>query len=168
MDIFVEKLVARKKGLRESILSAIIITISVFIATTATLILGPRGIVVLLIIGLIFGNWYIISAFNVEYEYSVTNGEIDIDKIVNKRKRKKMYTADCKDIEIMAKLTSKRYNESIATVPKKIVAVSSMKSPDVYFAMLNIQGKRALIYFEPNEKMIKTIKSIVPGKVFND
>ncbi len=90
MDIFVEKLVARKKGLRESILSAIIITISVFIATTATLILGPRGIVVLLIIGLIFGNWYIISAFNVEYEYSVTNGEIDIDKIVNKRKRKKM------------------------------------------------------------------------------
>ncbi len=168
MDIFVEKIVARKKGLKENILSVVLIVISVIIAFMAAITIGPRGIVVLLVAGLIFGNWYIISALNVEYEYSITNGEIDIDKIINKRKRKKMFTAECKDIEVMAKITSKKYNESIATVPKKIIAVSSMESPDVYFAMLNIKGKRALIYFEPNEKMMKTLKGIIPGKIFKD
>ncbi len=166
MDIFVEKIVARKKGLKENILSILLIIISVIVAVVAGLMIGPRGIVFLLVAGLIFGNWYLISSFNIEYEYSITNGEIDIDKIINKRKRKKIFTADCKDIEIMARITSKKYNESIATVPNRIKAVSSMESPDVYFAMLNTNGKRSLIYFEPNEKMMKTLKSIIPGKIF--
>lgn len=168
MDIFVESIVTRKKGSREKILSIGLIIISVIITFMAGIIIGPSGIIFLLIAGLIFGNWYIISSFNIEYEYSITNGEIDIDKIINKRRRKKMFTADCKYIEIMAKMTSDKYNESIAAVPKKIKAVSSMESPDVYFAMINNSGKRALIYFEPNEKFMKTLKTIIPSKISKD
>lgn len=107
MDIFVEKIVSRKKGPREYILSAMIIFISIIVVVMASLLLGPRGIVLLLTAGLIVGDWYLIGSFNVEYEYSITNGEIDIDKIINRRKRKKLITADCKDIEIMAKVSSK-------------------------------------------------------------
>ncbi|WP_010680922.1 DUF6106 family protein [Acetivibrio cellulolyticus] len=168
MDIFVEKIVSRKKGPREYILSAMIIFISIIVVVMASLLLGPRGIVLLLTAGLIVGDWYLIGSFNVEYEYSITNGEIDIDKIINRRKRKKLITADCKDIEIMAKVSSKKFNESIATVPTQIKSVSSMDSPDVYFVMVNNGGKRSLIYFQPDEKIMKTLKASIPSKIFEE
>jgi len=35
----------------------------------------------------------VISSRRIEYEYAFTNGELDIDKIVNKRKRENLISA---------------------------------------------------------------------------
>ena len=39
---------------------------------------------------------------NIEYEYIVTNGELDVDKIMGRSKRKRLVTADARNFEVFA------------------------------------------------------------------
>ena len=165
MDIFVEKIVSKKKGMKEYLKVAAMIFVALIVAMIATSYLFPQGVVILVYVGIIYGVRYFIGNLNVEYEYSITNGEIDIDKIINQKKRKKLYSTSCKDIELMAKITSSKYNQSIAKAPLIIKAVSSMASPDVYFAVVNSSGKKVLVYFEPDEKMLKNLKTMLASRL---
>lgn len=168
MDIFVEKIVAKKKGTKEYLKIAAIVFTAVILALITTPFLIQSGIIVLIYGGLIYGAIFLISKLNIEYEYSITNGSFDIDKIINQKKRKSLFSAECKYIELMAKVKSSKFNQSIATAPLTIKAVSTMDAPDVYFAVVNSNGKKTLVYFEPNEKMLKAIKTMIASRLFID
>ncbi|UKI37385.1 MAG: DUF6106 family protein [Clostridiales bacterium] len=47
--------------------------------------------VLLIDAGVVYGAYILITHFNVEYEYILTNGDIDIDKIIAKKKEKKSF-----------------------------------------------------------------------------
>ncbi|NLL05535.1 MAG: hypothetical protein GX270_07065 [Clostridiaceae bacterium] len=166
MDIFLEKIVSKRKGLKEYLKAVAIVIAALFAAMVATFALPPQGgIVIIGYVAIIYGAKYFITNLNVEYEYSITNGDIDIDKIINQKKRKHLYSTRCKDIELMAKLSSSKYNESIAKAPLIIKAISSMDSPEVYFAVINSNGKKVTLYFEPNEKMLKSLKTMLGSRL---
>ena len=90
MDVFVEQIIAKKKTAKDlliiiaSIIGFIIITF--LILAIAPNFIGP--LTFFLIFGLGYGLWWLLTSLNIEYEYSVTNGDIDIDQIIAKRKRK--------------------------------------------------------------------------------
>ncbi len=96
MDIYSEQLVTKKRTggdvakivftLLGSMLLGSAVIYFALISVFWVLIIGG-----MLIIG--FGAW-IAAGFGVEYEYIVTNNEMDIDKILGKRKRKRMITVD--------------------------------------------------------------------------
>lgn len=46
---------------------------------------------------------------NVEFEYVVTNEELEIDKIVAQRRRKKLVTASCQTFEALGKQVDEPY-----------------------------------------------------------
>ncbi len=165
MDIFVEKIVSKKKGLKEYLKAIAIVFAAFIVAIVATNYFFPQGIIIIIYVAIVYGAKYFISNLNVEYEYSITNGDIDIDKIINQKKRKHLYSAGCKDIELMAKLSSSKYNESIVKAPLTIKAVSSMGSPEAYFAVINSNGKKVTLYFEPNEKMLKSLKTMLGSRL---
>lgn len=165
MDIFVERIVSKKKGLKEYLKAIAIVFVALIVAMVATAYLFPEGIVIIIYVAIVYGAKYFISNLNVEYEYSLTNGDIDIDKIINQKKRKRLHSTACKDIELMAKLSSSKYNQSIAKAPLIIKSVSSMDSPGVYFAVLNSGGKKATLYFEPDEKMLKNLKTMLGSRL---
>lgn len=166
MDIFVEKIVSKKRGTKDYLIIAGIVLAVILLAFIVTPFLLQNGMLIIVYAVLIYGAKFFICKLNIEYEYSVTNGAFDIDKIVNQKKRKSLFSAECKDIEIMAKVKGSKYNQSITATPYTIKAVSTMDSPDVYFAVINSGGKKTLVYFEPNEKMLKAIKTIIPSKLF--
>lgn len=166
MDIFVEKIVSKKKGTKDYLIIAGIVFAAIILALIVTPFLIQNGIIVIIYAGLIYGAKFLICKLNVEYEYSVTNGAFDIDKIINQKKRKRLFSAECKDIEIMAKVKSSKFDQSIAAAPLTIKAVSTMDSPDAYFAVINSNGKKTVVYFEPNEKMLKAIKTIIASRLF--
>jgi hypothetical protein len=120
---------------------------------------------------LIFGIGYLAYNFikgrSIEYEYTVTNGDLDIDMIIAKKKRKRIFSANCKDFEVLAKLTSGQYDQNIKSIKKRIEAISSMDSTDIYFATLVRDGEKTLVFFEPHAKMIESFKKYIPRKVFD-
>lgn len=105
-DVFVEYMVKKKTGSKDilmslgvSILGAILIFVSIFLTPVSPMI--PF----LVICGVIYGVYYVISSRSLEFEYSITNGDIAVDKIINRRNRKRLTSFDAKAIEEMGKYT---------------------------------------------------------------
>lgn len=166
MDVFIEQVVKKKKSRLDYIIIGALITVwAYFVIFTFSLrmFIDLFFIIdVLLLVGLVF----IIRGKNVEFEYAVTNGEIDIDKIIAKRKRKRLFSVNCKDFDIVARVTHEKFNE-VKNIQKKIIATSSKDSTDVYFLTAYYKEERTLVIFEPDERMIKAFKTYIPRKVFD-
>lgn len=87
MDIFIEYLVKRKNTMKNNFLRFLIvfgtIIFTIIMFYLCMLFSQLSFIFLCLIAGGIYGAWYLMGTFKVEYEYIVTNGEMDIDKIMS-------------------------------------------------------------------------------------
>lgn len=166
MDVFLEKIVKRKKTILDSVIIAAVIVIGLILI----MILGSfkflQTFTPFIVIGIGYLGYIFIRNRSIEYEYIVTNGDLDIDMIIAQRKRKRVYSGSCKEFEILAKMTSGEFNQSYQNIKKRINAVTSMDSNDVYFISTVKDGEKVLIFFEPHEKMLEAFKKFIPRKVF--
>lgn len=174
MDVFIEQLIVKVLTPKERMLQILSLVGLGFVGILLIMIsgvLGPFGFITLLgAAGCLYGAWYLFSSFNTEFEYALTNGEIDIDKIIAKRKRARLITVKAKEIEIMAPVSDKYAKEiNNPSFKKKIDAASSENSKDAYFITLNSE-KYGLtrVIFEPNQQIIDGMKAAAPRKVFTE
>lgn len=166
MDIFIEKIVLRKKTSKDQLITMGII-VGGFIATIAVFSIPALAPFALFIAAaIVYGAFYFSKSRNIEFEYAVTNGELDIDKIIAQRRRKRVFSASSKDFEIVAKLKSDKYSNEYKNIKNRIEAVSSMESSDVYFLVTNYKGERTIVFFEPDKRMIDNFKTFISRKVF--
>lgn len=164
MDTFIEKIVTKKKDAVDYlIIGAIIIVVA--IATLAILAFLKTSLNLLIVAGVVYGGYHLISSRNVEFEYIVTNGDLDIDKIISRKRRKRIFSGSCKEFEVMAKVKSRSYSPQVQSIKNKIMAVSSLDEEDVYFATTNYKNERTVIFFQPNEKMLANFKIYIPRKI---
>jgi hypothetical protein len=167
VDVFIEKLVKKQKTPKDTLTAiGLIVASLVVVFFIIPMIPFVKGFLIFFIVAIPFFAYYVIRSQNIEYEYAYTNGELDVDKIVAESRRKRLLSVDCKDFEIVAKLSSDKYLEEYKNIPNRIEAVSSMTSPDVYFAVFENGGKRTILYFEPDEKMIEAMWKYIPRKFF--
>lgn len=165
MDVFLEQIVAKKntgtdilKRVGVIIAALLIIFISTFILPVIHQIFVSLNLII--IAATIYGAWYLWSSFSVEYEYILTNGEIDIDKIIARRKRKRLITVNTRQFtEFGLYHPQEHVNQQFAST---ILACSSMTDPNTYYAVFDHPkfGKTMLI-FNPNEKIIETAKQFI-------
>ncbi|HHV58692.1 MAG TPA: hypothetical protein GXX49_00040 [Clostridiaceae bacterium] len=166
MDSFIEKIVERKKTAKDLLFSVGIVLLCAIVIFIIPAIPYINYMPLVFMAGAVYGAYLLIRSRNIEFEYSVTNGEIDIDKIIARSRRKRVFSGSCKDFEILAPLKSSQHTQSIQNIPKRIEAVSSMESQDVYFFVTNFQGERTVVYFEPSEKMLNAFRLFIPSKIF--
>lgn len=104
MEEFCENLVAIKKNTGKIIL---IITIWVaailIIGVSAVFISYLSGMAILISAGALFAAVYLTKRFGIEYETIITNGEVDVDCIIAKSRRKRVLSFNCKDISDIKK-----------------------------------------------------------------
>lgn len=162
MDIFVEKIVQKKKDIIDYLIIVVTIFLATFIILTIFAAAGAAGGALAIVLGIAIGylSYIIITGRNIEYEYALTNGELDIDKIIAQRKRKRIFSGNCREFEVMAKVSGDKYSEFSQGVMAKINAASSLKSEGVYFFVTQYKGKRVMVYFEPDSKIISLIKTM--------
>lgn len=165
MDIFKEQIVEIKPTVKTTIMKILIYTVAILFALGALFFSFIRPslamIAMLLGAGAIFLGYKFASKFNIEYEYINTNGEIDIDCIINKKDRQRMATFKCSDIEDLQK-----YNPNIHKFSKA-------NGRDVYFACspddnsfaLKIKHPKKSYYtlvFAPNEEFKESMRKFLP------
>ncbi len=167
MDTFLEKLVAKKKTMTDHLITAgvIIGSILLILVVMAIPLLAQLGMSPLVAAGILYLAFRIITSRNIEYEYIVTNGDLDIDKIISKRKRKRIFSANCKEFDIVSPVKSNSFSQSVQSIRNRIDATSSIDSPDAYFITLNYKGERTLVIFEPSQKMLDNLRFYIPRKV---
>ncbi len=166
MDIFQEKIVRRKKTGMDNALVVGIILLALLLIMILSSIALLSTFIPIIVVGIGYLAYMFIRNRNIEYEYIVTNGDLDIDMIIAQRKRKRIFSGSCKDFEVVAKLTSGQYDHNVQSIKKRISAISSMASPDVYFVTTVKDGEKVVVLFEPHPKMIESFRKYIPRKIF--
>lgn len=166
MDIFIEKIVQKRKDAKDYLIIAGVIIVALFLMLVVLNYIPGMGF--FFMIGLGYIAYLIITTRNIEYEYAVTNGDLDIDKIIAQRKRKRIFSANCKNFEIVAKVKSSHFSNHYKNYKNQMNCASSLNNDNVYFIVLNYKNEQTVVYFEPSEKMLKNFKTFIPRKVFID
>ncbi len=124
---------------------------------------------VVLGVGALYAGLYLSSNYDVEYEYTIVNGEIDIDKILSKKRRQKMFTVKVNSFEQFGIYTNDTEEKSdIVTVS----AIGDDKAYEIYYADFSDEkyGQCRLL-FTPSEKILREVKPYLKGQlrqVLND
>ena len=160
MDVFCEYIVKVKKNPVELTISALGIILAVILLGFSLFFLfTPFSSFVLLIdAGVVYGAYILITHFNVEYEYILTNGDIDIDKIIAKRKRKRVLSFSTKEFEIVAPC---KQGENYTNV----LDLGTRNYENAYYAVFSKDGQKKTLVFNPPQKMIEAMKTYSPRTV---
>ncbi|MBE6852098.1 MAG: hypothetical protein E7505_01290 [Ruminococcus sp.] len=121
----------------------------------------------LLGVAALYGGILLSSNFDVEYEYIIVNGELDIDKILGKKKRKSMLTVKASDFENFGKYDKLTKENDDATIIWAVgTSIFDEEDPDTYFADFDhsVYGKCRLL-FSPSDKILREIKLYLKGNL---
>lgn len=165
MDTFFEQIIPmRKTG---TSLFAVIGIWAAAIIITIGLILFPilGSLTAIIIFGVLFGAFKLSALFNIEYEYIITNGTMDIDKIVNKSSRKRMTSFELSGVSRLEKFNIGLINN---IDKKKLVVACNLDDPDAYFMVCEREGKGAInVVFAPEERLKGAIVKFIPKFIAN-
>ena len=172
MDIFTEYMVKKKKTVQDYlVMTAISVFGTLLVLVLFVLLMGiiPQiaSLGLLVIAGIGYGIYWLITSFNLEFEYSMVNYEIDVDKIINVRRRKRLTTVNIRGLEAFGTANGNRHEfESYLknSNTEKIYACRDKNDGNVFYAVYQEKEKQKMLLFNPNEKMLDTIKKLNPQK----
>ena len=118
-------------------------------------------------VGAIYGAVMIIAGRNVEFEYLLVDSDLDIDRISNKSRRKRLISLYRKEIIAVAPIGSSNLPHNWKQM-EKIDACESPEAPDTYVVAVRQSDKERAVLFSPTEEMLEIMDRRNPGKVFRD
>lgn len=169
MDLFIEKIITRKRTTGDYLQLTGIVMVGVILLFAMGFVKLPDIVsqfTLFIWAAIFYGIYRFSKSKNIEFEYAVTNGDMDIDKIIAQKKRKRLFSGHCREYEIIAKVKSDKYTQNYASIQNKVVAVTSLSDDDVFFLVAQYKGSRTIVYFQPNEKMMKSFKTYISRKIF--
>lgn len=168
MDTFFEQIVTIKKDAK-AILALIGIWIAALLLSAVAFFLltgmGFGPIAILAIAGILYGAYKLSMFFGIEYEYIVTNGTMDIDKIISKSSRKRMIS-----FELPSVTSIEKYNPSAASnIDKKnLIFACNADDDNAYLMVCSSEGKGTkYIVFSPDERIKSAVVKFVPKFISN-
>ncbi len=169
MDIFCEYIVKKKIEVLDC-LKLVGIIVAAFVLAFAALILGlnfDMGIGFLLV-AVVFYFAFMFSKFiYTEFEYALTNSELDIDKIIGRSRRKRFVSVDFKKAEICACVNDEKYSSEYTNTTniKKIYNATGKSDYEIYFVDYYGDGGKERILFQPTDKMKDAMKLMNPRTI---
>ena len=165
-ELYSEFLVKKESTFKDALIKFGMIGLTV-VAVAAGLFLNPLLLIVA--IGLGVACYFIIPKTDFEYEYLFVNGELDIDKIMAKSKRKRVKSLNLTEADLIAPLNSHRMDYYNGNQKMKVLDYSSGNPDHKRFGIIIRDGGEACkVIVEPDDAMANAIKNSAPSKVFLD
>lgn len=115
---------------------------------------------------LVFFTWRYV---NLEYEYSMTSGEMTLSKIYGGRSRKKIIEFKLKDCTLIAPYDEGEERVKSYSPEKVYYMLSDINAQNAYVALLEKDGKHIAVCFEATEKALKICRFYnAPATVVTD
>ena len=157
--ICTEQLIKRKKSKGQWFLEGMVL---------AATLLSVYGVVhclffIVLTVILLVMDIYLYLEFDAEYEYLFVNGELDVDKIIHKSRRRRICTIKLEEIEVLAPFGTgelRQYQRA-----KKSDYSSGRRNDQTYVLVVSRAGELRKIIFEPNQTIVDGYAGMIPGKV---
>lgn len=164
MENIYEKSVVKPKNAFDNLITLVAIIVAIGLVVISIVIEALRPYAVAVAIVAVIAAWRIITDRNIEYEYTLAGDSFSLDKIINKRRRKRIINCDLTDFELIAPVNSQFYDEQRNNKAKKIVTVSGDAKEEEFFGLVEYNGKRTLVVFETDERARLHLKKFLDHK----
>lgn len=169
-DVFIERMVKKKFESTD-----MLVTAGIFLAVLVVALIGfvvgfmivPIPMLSLLVAGGAgFGGYKLISMRLLEYEYSLTNGYVAVDKIMNRSSRKRMTSFECSTAEDIGKYAQNEARLKNQSFDARIFATEYSDHRDAWYMIVR-SGKtgKTLFVFNPDEELLEGIKKFIPRQL---
>ena len=163
MDTFIEQIVRKKKGIKEW---AIIVGV-LLAAVVLTALVWIFGILpVIVTVGVVYSAWWLISGQSSEYEYCVTNGDIDIDQIIARRKRRRLVSVAGRKVESLLPYDPAKPQ---GVYQRIVVAAPSLDADGLWiFTYHSKKNGHTQVVFQPEPRVLQALYGGLPKLVQMD
>ena len=163
-DFFSEWIVKRKTPQNVKVIQALLVIVCVL--SCALIIIPYVGVLVVAVI--IFLTYIYFKNNDVEWEYALVEKTMYIDKIMKKSKRKRMGEYDLTKAEVMAPEGS-TYIKEYDSKNLKVMDFSSLIPENKKYVMVILNNNELVkLVLEPNERMLKELRDIIPRQLHMD
>ena len=164
---FKEYMVKQKKTTKDILAQAAILFFSIVIVSLAVAV-GGTLLGTVSLVGVILVGGYLFTMFNREYEYILTESELDIDVVYNRSRRKRVITVNLKKMDLIAAVDDERYKNEIQTknIAKVINASDNSNDKNTYVILGETQFGISKIIISPSEDFLDEMHKQAPNKVF--
>ncbi len=165
MDTYIEYMVKRKKSTADIVTAVMFVLIGMGLIYFASFSVYISPVIMLfLVAGIIYGTYKFVVRINMEYEYTVTNYELDVEKIINKRTRKRVDSVNLRLIEDFGLCNSPNEMKYLEDKEyKKLIACESVKEGYAFIAYTK-EDRKKVLFFTPNQEIIDHIRKVNSGK----
>lgn len=164
-DVYIEKSVHRKAPAVTKIYNVIMIGITLFVAFHFVFV--DYKVFGMPLIAMIVASYFVIQNTKVDFDYTYTNGELEITKIKRKTKRQELISCEMKDIVVVAPSKTEPVQPYIGRRMKTYDCLSH--DPQVSYYTMIIRdpemGSEMKILFEPGEDLLEAMQRISPDKI---
>lgn len=165
-DGYEEILVKRQKTPKDIIIRGLIIGVIAVLIVAGVLLFNP----IFLTVGLIFGliaYYLILPNLDLEYEYLYVGGDIDIDKIMARRKRKRVGSYSKDNLEVMAPTGSDHVASYIKNAKVKDYTSADPEAKS-WTLVYGGENSSEVIRLELTQEIAQDMRRFAPRKVFFD
>ena len=159
MQNFIEYCLPYKLTTKDQMLRALSVLVPLAVGTFSIMYIGMLGIAICAVLCFLSYRWFL--SFNYELEYTLVEDEVHFAKIINKERRKELFTAN------IGKTIS--YGP-IQKMPKGNMAVRSVVSnqgdlPEYFWQTMDAKGNKICILFQPDAEMLDVFATRARGKM---
>lgn len=163
MDHYNEQLVRKQSEPKDMAIRVLIIflTLAVSFITIAAALIFVFPFIIIVAVGACYLAYLLMGNTFIEYEYIVTNNDLDIDKISGKRKRKRLITVKLNTVRDWGEYTGREQVNVDATV----MASDASGYGAWYLVAEHEKYGKVLVLFTPTEQTLSNINFGVPHAV---
>ncbi len=166
-DVFIERMIKKKfESTDMLILVGIIlgIIVAVLIGFVVGFLIVPFPMLTMLVaLGAGFGGYKLMTMRLLEYEYSLTNGYVAVDKIMNRSSRKRMTAFECSTAEDIGEYVQNEARLKNQSFDARIFATEYSDHRDAWYMIVRSpKTGKTLVVFNPDEEMLEAIKKFIP------
>ncbi len=153
MDRFSEQLVKKIPTGRDMLIRGLYVAAAIVLLFLIVFFVAGFGLIipaVALAAGVIWGLVWLLQGSSVEYEYIVTNDDLDIDKIIGRRKRKRLITVSLKSA------SSVEPYDSGKEIDSDVVVMAHDESGEDMYCLLSKSEKNGVVavIFNPDDRTL--------------
>ncbi len=160
-ETYIEYMIARKNSIIPTILKVVLGVLGV-----GSLILGMMGAGLFYSVALLaaLGLYFVFYLSGVEFEYLYVDKTLYVDKIVAKRKRKRIASFDLERMECFAPEGHESLKQyATRSLDKKDYSSGYTQNADKRYVLIYDGQKRVVL--EPSDRMLEAIYLVSPRKV---
>ena len=174
MDHFLEEVVIRRNRTLQEMLYFLASIIMVLFALIGlwmlTSIFNAFSVTVLLAL-LFFGGIAVLlylykDRLRTEFEYTLTNGDLDFAQVFNNQKRKNLGTMRVKNVDAFGPVDSDHFRKLLNTPGLRRRNWFLNRGAPLYYFYYQKENVRTLIVLEPSNDLADTIRKYLPHGVY--